>query len=51
MSEMLPNSYTPLPILPRRHVQIINVLSRKGGAGKTTMALLIARQKRLVNTA
>lgn len=43
MSEMLPNSYTPLPILPRRHVQIINVLSRKGGVGKTTMALLIAR--------
>ncbi|HSN97641.1 MAG TPA: P-loop NTPase, partial [Candidatus Nanopelagicales bacterium] len=33
----------PLPILPQRRIQVINVVSRKGGAGKTTMALLSAR--------
>lgn len=30
-------------ILPRRRIQVINIVSRKGGAGKTTMALLAAR--------
>jgi hypothetical protein len=33
----------PLPILPQRRVHVINVVSRKGGAGKTTMALLATR--------
>lgn len=33
----------PLPILPQRRIQVINIVSRKGGAGKTTMALLSAR--------
>ena len=34
---------TPLPILPQRRLLVLNVVSQKGGVGKTTMALLAAR--------